>query len=216
MKRNNVSNMLVVILVAVILLVSASISKADTDQLDLTNLPNMTYAGYYVGPSTGNINNGSSFGLICDDFSTETYIPGSFLVTITTFADLSNAKFDNQSNALFKYEEASWLFYQIGDNQSETGNINFAIWSLFDSNAPNVGQQNWLNAASNIDFSDYDFSNISIYTPIPAYSNQEFIGGNITPRISVQEPNSLFLIILGFGMIGIYVIRNKKVVLKNA
>jgi hypothetical protein len=174
------------------------------DTLNLQSLPSTTFAGYYVGPVSGNLNGGPQMGFVCDDFATETYVPSSFPVHVSTLADLTQTKFGGQPGALFKYQEIGWLLGQMNSHPSQVGPIQFAVWSIFTpSTPPEPGVQDWITAAAAINPSDWDFSSVRIYTATTT-RNQEFVTGGST---SVPEPAVILL--FASGLIGLGLFRGK-------
>jgi hypothetical protein len=186
--------------------------NASSTKLNLENLNGVqTYAGYYVGPVSANLDGIEIVnGVSCDDFNTSTPVPNSFSVDVSTLPSLTYAKWGDVSGKIQKYQEAAWLIDQMRIHPSEVGSIQFALWNLFNPNTPDpAGSQEWLNAANTVDLTGYDFSNIRIFTAKPANSNQEFITGTITtlPE-SVPEPATFLL--FGSGAVGLIVIRKRR------
>ncbi len=175
------------------------------DTLNLQSLPSDMFQGYYVGPVSGNLNGGAQTGFVCDDFLTETYVPSSFPVQVSTLADISQTKFGGQPNALFKYQEVAWLLNQMNSNPTQVGPIQFAIWNVFTPSTPDpAGTQDWINAAASINPAEWDFSSMRIYTATTT-RNQEFVGGGAT---SVPEPGLILL--LGFGLAGLGMLEGRR------
>jgi hypothetical protein len=182
------------------------------------------YGGQYVGPIAANLN-GSPItgGITCTDFNSETYVPNftGFAVTVETLSpvNLADARFlSNNSSQLFKYEEAAWLNAQmhVGSNQSQIGEIQFAIWQLFASNALSGAsaaditlEKEWLAKAAAINPSLYDFSSVRIYTPTNSSANQEFISGGAVPTAPVPEPGTLLLLCAGLSGLALWKMRAK-------
>ncbi len=169
------------------------------DTLNLTTLPVTQAGGYYVGAVGGNLNGGTSANYYCDDFSTITYVPGSFSVLVSSLSNISGTKFAGQTNALAKYEQVGWLMYEMQINPTEIAGLQFAMWSVFDPSAPTYGDSaSWLDASTQINPASYDFSNMRIYTPTNS-QNQEFVGGSVTA--TTPEPRQWALLIVGLGLI---------------
>ncbi|HTU32303.1 MAG TPA: hypothetical protein VMF66_00715 [Candidatus Acidoferrum sp.] len=195
-------------------LVFAFSAVAHGDGLTLQNPGNDVMGGVYVGPYnfTGTINGQSgSFQLVCDDFADEVYTGESWSVTESTFPNLSNVQFSGST----QYDEAALLgqalFQNLGNSQT-VGDIQWAIWDIFDpgvsSNDPYgtlsaTDQQNvanWLNWAES-QSGNGNYSNVTFYTPVvgtqPSGDGrpQEYIG--LTPA---PEPGAIVLVGLGLPL----------------
>ncbi len=164
----------------------------------------------YADPYCGTIN-GKKATLVCDDFSHDTYIGESWTATVSTFSDLTNARFYNKFGET-GYEEVGYLYYTLlKADSSNYADISLALWAVFD---PNLTKSSWWNSTAGSYLSDaqknygeYNYSNLEILTPTGngflngsscGSSPQEFI------TTSVPEPASLFLVLgvmLGFGLI---------------
>lgn len=167
--------------------------------LYVNNLPVNTYGGYYVGPAGASWQSkaaGWEFDIICNDFSSTTYVPSSFPVIVSDFNDLSNTRFIAQGG--LKYQQAAWLVNQMYANMGNgtaVGQIQYAIWELFNSTKTPDNYGGWYAAALAADLTNYDFSAFRILTPTGSgASNQEFI---------TRVPEPFGGIILMAGVLGI-------------
>ncbi len=197
-----------IIVFLTLIVASFTIVKADTVTLKLTGVNGTQQSGSAVGPATGTVN-GTPITMVCDDFAHHVSVGQTWTATITTFADLSGARFASLPNAVAKYQQAAWLFEQFAVNPTATGDIQFAIWSLFTPSTPaQAGALSWLDLARNQNLSNFDFSGFRVFTPVDCRpsSPQEFIAR--IPSAPVPEPTTLAL--LGGGLAGLASLLKKR------
>ncbi|MGH9405075.1 MAG: PEP-CTERM sorting domain-containing protein [Terriglobia bacterium] len=176
----------------------------------LTGVNGAVQGGVYVDPYSGTIN-GVPAPLVCDDFSHETYFNETWQANVSTFADLSDVRFQQGTPAatLLAYDEAAYLYGQLGAHPSDIGDISFALWALFTPSAKlssgfTTGASNWLSTAQGQTYYAGEFSNFEILTPVISGSNspQEFL--TTTP-----EPASIML--FGTGLLALALALRKRV-----
>jgi hypothetical protein len=197
---------------AAIFIFAASVAAyANSVEAHFAGLGGENQNGEYTYPYFITIDNGPQIPMICDDFYHSSNVGDSWQANITPLAGghLNNTRFNN----LTEYEEAAFLLLQINDaNQPEWGNINFAIWKIFNpgvnpGDAPpgTLGAAYWLHLATTTDLSKVNFSNIMILTPSHEHcetGDQEFL-------YATPEPGTLMLI--GSALLGLFSQRKRLV-----
>jgi len=166
--------------------------------------------GVYTGPYTLQVNGAGTIQAVCDDFSHDTSINQQWQANTYawSWSNVQHARFYN-SFGLQGYEEVAYLVEKMNANLNNpdlVADIHYAIWAIFTPSIMTEGQPGndgfdagaqaiYTEATGITNFSDYDFSSLTIYDPVSTSSNspQEFIG---TP-----EPASMML--FGTGLLAI-------------
>jgi hypothetical protein len=196
------------------ILVFASGVFAQNYTMDLTSVGDGANAdGVYVSPYTGTITgNGVNWSgyVICDDFSTESFLNTPWTATATNAASVnSSLKFANVSyqghSAQDDYNAVAWLangLLQASNVNSWTAqtNYSFAIWDIFDgaSTDPSGGAAALITSAFNAVKGGYVGSNVAVFTPNPLSASQEFLVVN--PPIATPEPSSVALLVIDLAV----------------
>ena len=154
--------------------------------------------GVYVSPYVGTIQQSGSTiysgYMICDDFTTSSYLNSSWAATETASGSLNGTeKFTGSVmfqgttyTAQQAYNAASWLATRLVlpsnvTNAAAQTNLSFAIWNIFDNG--NASSSAAVIALENTAFTTYDNtvqSSVSVYTPSSSNPNgknqsQEFL-----------------------------------------
>ena len=184
--------------------------------LDLTGVGNGTVAdGVYVSPYQGTVQgNGVNFSgyLICDDFTTESYLNTPWAATSTSAGALNGSeKFTfggNTYTAQQAYNAAGWLANGLLANLSNTTtqtNYAFAIWDIFDGQTTNPSggalllEQDAFNAVTT---QAYVASNVSVFTASPnPGATQEFLMVRPAPEIDATAATSALTLFFGGALV---------------
>jgi PEP-CTERM motif len=185
------------------LLLTIAPASASTVSIQFVGLGGENQNGVYTYPYYLTIDHGPWTPMMCDDYYDRIGVGDSWQANITQLSsgDVSMTRFGD----LTKYQEAAYLLLQTRTTDpSEWGNINWAVWDIFDPSAdpgPYLpGVEFWLNKAETVDLSTIDFSGVRIVTPTGDYG-QEFL--YMTP-----EPGTLLL--LGSGLLGFWSHRRRQ------
>ena len=165
-----------------------------------------TYDGVYVSPYWGTIQgNGVDYQgyMICDDYSTESYVGQSWSATAENATSLNGSeKFpagytnpanEQTYNAQQTYDAVAYLADELmtGSNDvnyTDQVYLSFAIWGVMDSSLPVTGTvQSLITSAFKNTANGYTGPSVSVFTPNPKSASQEFLVVN-GPTISTPEP----------------------------
>ena len=165
------------LLTAFAVLCLTSTAFANSVSMTLTSAGSTALGGVYVGPYTASVN-GVSTSVICDDFLDDSFVGESWQANVNSFSSLSFTKWASYfpSTYVSLYEQAAWLSMQMMSptNASQIGDIQYAVWAVFDPAALNnlsgtdlANAQAWLASAAAQTYTTSQFSNLIIYTAIP-------------------------------------------------
>jgi hypothetical protein len=199
---------------------------ADTASMQLTSAGPYTMSNVYVGPYTATIN-GVSTPVICDDFFDDSWLPEWWTANVYTPPNYSTTR--DQQNSGFTgtaltqaYNEVGYLAVQLLNaasaptpNATTIGEIDFALWSVFDPTALNslsgsayAAAQGYLTTAASYKNNSSFISQFTIYSPNMSYSVSCTPGGGACPDSPPQEflvrtPEPSELALLGIDLSGV-------------
>lgn len=202
MRQNKIAVFSLVLIVGLLLVIAPA--SASTVSIQFVGLGGASQNGVYTYPYYLTINNGSWKPMMCDDFYDHISLGDSWQANVTQLSsgNLSLTRFGN----LKQYQEAAYLLLQTQiTDPLQWGNINWAVWKIFDPSIDPgsqyvAGVDYWLNKAETVDLSKINFSDIQIITPTGGYG-QEFL-------YATPEPGTLLL--LGSGLIGLWAHRKRQ------
>ena len=199
-------------LCAAVLVALSGTAVADTT-LTFTGVNGASQGGYYVSPYTATVN-GVPTMIFCDDFVHEVTWNETWTAYVSSFDSLTHVRFKDD-DTLQDYDEAAFLIEQSLSHPSEYGNVQYAIWAIFNPTqaegssgfitSGTDSSSYWLSLAESQHFHPGEFSNWRVYTPKDSGegSPQEMLGPTPAP-----EPGTLLL--LGTGMVGLIRKRRKQ------
>ena len=171
-----------------LLILSIASVSASADTFTLVSNNGVTHNGYSVGPLNGLLN-GNPITTYCNDFDRFVNFGQSWDVNVLSFSSFSGAE-------LTQYQQAAWLTMQFAvTDQSQWGDIQYALWRVFDPNPTlvNAGSDFWLAQAQSQNFANFDFSNFQILRPT-GEDGQEMI-------TTVPEPMTMLLFGTGLAAV---------------
>jgi len=172
------------------------------DVLQIIGTGSATYGSDFVFPYYITVNGGTALDMMCDDDRTnvtndETWDADAYSLTAANVPDLKFASIGSPSVVLNDYEMAAWIESGVATGSIGAPDGNAAVWFIFDSTFnTSVDQSNITTILSDaqtaVDANNLNYSGITIYTPTPLDSSQEYITGIVTS--SVPEPGSFMLL----------------------
>ena len=201
---------------------------ADNASMQLTSAGPYTMANVYVGPYTATIN-GVSTPVICDDFYDDSFVPEWWTATVYTTPNSSTRNATNpnipqltSAQLTQAYNEVGYLAVQLLNaanaptpNGTTIGEIDFALWSIFDPTALTYLSGSTLTAAQGyvttaqgyMNDSSY-ISQFTIYSPNLSPSPTCTASGVLCPSSPPQEflvrtPEPSELALLGIDLSGV-------------
>ncbi len=209
-----------------LLLVLAVLVVAASARADVVNVGLVRYnrgSWQYGYPYFAVVSGVGFIPVLCDDYAhggNPTNLWRANTTNLGSRDPLTLLRFNEEPDALLRYEEAGWLLLQtLTAPRPSWNDLNYAIWRIFDPNAPLTLLGAWWllqaqTAASN-GFRGTDFSKVEILTPLNQHDPdpthpQELMyiiqrGDSPAPLASTPEPASILL----FGTADAIALRRK-------
>lgn len=197
--------------------------------MTFTGVNGINDGAYYVSPYQGRMTgSGQSFlvTLYCDDFNNDVTWHQTWQANVTPLSsgDLSNTRYGNPADAALLtssnpyyttytaaelYAQAAWLTIQFNkflpDNPAQMIALQYAIWDLFDPNAPtNIGAQAWILSAEQ----NYDSVNLGGFEIVTNVGPLALTGQ--VQEFIVPTPETGTFTLLGTALLGLVFITSWK------
>jgi PEP-CTERM motif len=196
----------IAVLFVAVAFLCAGVAKADTVSLTLTGVSGGVQGDVYTSPYLATVGGNTNVAIICDDFTHDVFMNETWTANVSSFADLSGARFwkGTQAATVPFYDEAAFLTDKyILSGSSQSGDASFAVWAIF-SPSQTIGAHGWDSGAATLlaeakgqtfasgAYSDYQVLTPSDPSPTPPYptSAQEFL-------VRTPEPSTLPLLCAG-------------------
>ena len=192
---------------------------ATADTLTLTGVSGNHYGNIEAAPYYISVDGGPALLMMCDDDQTditggESWTAESYALTAANLVDLKFATEGTAATMLNDYEEAAWIESGVVKGSINPGDGNAAVWSLFDSGFnTSIDHSNvetiLANAQNAVNSGKLNFSGITIYTPNPLNSSQEFIYGTVCYN-TPQAPEPATCALIGGGLVLLAVLGRRR------
>jgi len=209
-------------LLLVILFFAVPAAMADGTPVTMTfvGVNGINDGAYYVSPYSGLMSSNGQNNLVtlfCDDFNNEVTWNQTWQANVTPLSSssLSNTRYGNSLDVALLlgtdpyystytpaqlYAQAAWLTTQFNQyltsNPGQVIDLQYAIWDLFDPNAPtNAGAQAWILRAE-MNYGSLDLNNFEIVTNVGPLS----LTGQVQEFI-VPTPEPATFLLLGAGLL---------------
>lgn len=200
---------IILFVVLAVALSVASTAKADSVTVTLTGDSGGVQGGVYTSPYYATVGTTTNVPIVCDDYAHSVYLGESWTASVSTFANLSNARFwqGTQAATLQLYDEAAYLFNELYLQPSQRGDISFALWAIFDPSQvkSSAGWTSnaawWLASAQSQTYTVGEFSDFRVLTPLSSTSPQEYL---------VRTPEPSIVVMLGIGLIAVVILKKRK------
>jgi hypothetical protein len=196
-----------VLFVAVAFLCAGS-AKADTVTMTLTGVSGGVQGNVYISPYLATVGSNTNVAIICDDFTHDVFMNETWTANVSTFADLSGARFwkGTQADTVPLYAEAAFLTDKyILSGSSQSGDASFAVWALF-SPSQTIGAYGWDSGAATLlaeaksqTFASGAYFNYEVLTPTDPNPTPPFPTSPQEFLVRTPEPSSLLLLCAGLG-----------------
>jgi hypothetical protein len=191
------------------LALGAAVTRAHADEVKVV----LDYTGNYLVTGTvtptGNPGGAATGFIICLDYS-RGFFTAPYVADTHTFADLTGTKFGEAARQ--KYVLAAWLYDQMILNPGDQKNIQYAIWGLFNTAAPqSLAADQWVALAKQ-KIAGFDVSGFVILTPRDGslMGPQEMITKIIRPPHVPEIPEPATLVLVGSGVSALLLRRRKR------